>query len=50
MTKNLYAAMLSMRTRTAFPRDWSRSDGEKLQRIIAELDRGRAYADRTACR
>ena len=50
MTTNLYTSMLSMRTRTAFPRDWRRVDGEKLQRIIAELDRGRSIADRGACR
>lgn len=37
MTKNLYTTMLSMRTRIAFPRDWRRVDGDKLQRIIAEL-------------
>ena len=50
MTKNLYTTMLSMRTRTAFPRDWRRVDGDKLQRIIAERDRGRAFADRAASR
>lgn len=50
MTKNLYASMLSTRTRTAFPSDWRRVDADKLQRIIAELDRGRVYADRAACR
>jgi hypothetical protein len=46
VTKSLYTSMLSMRTRTAFPRDWRRVDGDTLQRIIAELDRGRAFADR----
>jgi len=50
VTKSLYTSMLSMRTRTAFPRDWRRVDGDTLQRIIAELDRGRAFADRTARR
>lgn len=52
MTKNLYTTMTSaMRSRSAFPSDWRRVDGDKLHRIIAELDRSRLELDRvTACR
>jgi hypothetical protein len=52
VTKSLYTTMTSaMRTRTAFPSDWRRVDGDRLHRIIAELDRSRVEIDRTtACR
>lgn len=52
MTKSLYTTMTSsMRTRTAFPSDWRRVDGDRLRRIIAELDRSRVEIERaTACR
>jgi hypothetical protein len=52
VTTSLYTTMTSaMRTRTAFPSDWRRVDGDKLHRILAELERTRVELDRTtACR
>jgi hypothetical protein len=51
MTKALFNLMpTAMRTRTVFPSDWRRVDYDKLDRIIGELDRGRLFADRAACR
>jgi hypothetical protein len=52
VTKSLYTTMTSsMRTRAAFPSDWRRVDGDKLHRILGELDRSRVEIDRTtACR
>jgi hypothetical protein len=49
---SLYTTLTSaMRSRTAFPSDWRRVDSDKLQRLIAELDRGRIDAGRsTTCR
>ncbi|MDB5069902.1 MAG: hypothetical protein JWM87_1013 [Candidatus Eremiobacteraeota bacterium] len=51
MTRALFNLMPTpMRSRTVFPSDWRRIDYSKLERIVDELDRGRLFADRAACR